>query len=286
MRECDPGRSAPDTAKPGLRKIWREIVAAAVLAGLLIPAPAGARDRIIETRPGVTVDIRVDVPEDAPAVLLLLEGGLGIISPGYKGFAHKAYGLFLRSGIGAALIGAPAKADGFRGGLDPRFRESAAHIADIDAVIRDLKRTYNLPVWVLGVSTGTRSAAAYATRRSTRIDGVVLVSSSTDPPNGTPIHELPRLRKVTVPLLAISHRDDDCQGTPPGGAAMIAKAATASPQAVAMIFSGGLEAGSVPCGVETHHALFGIEDKVVSAIAWFITRHASGGTRLSTLKTE
>lgn len=265
-------------------------VAAALLLVLLLAAlraaPALARDDIIPTRPGVTVDIQVEVPQGAPALLLLFEGAQGRLSPGYQGFAHKVFELFPRHGIGAALIGTPSRDVGFRGGLDPRFRESPAHIDDIDAVVKSLKRDYHLPVWILGVSNGTRSAAAYAMQRSKRISGVVLVSSSTAPPYGRPIHDLPGINAIGVPLLALAHRDDACQGSPPSGAAKIAEAATASPYAVAMIFSGGLDSGPMPCGVETHHTFFGLEEQVTSAIAWVIAAQAAGDPRLSTVEAK
>jgi len=241
----------------------------------------GAKDAI-PTRPGITVDIVVEVPENARALVLLFEGGPGLLSPGYQGFAHRVLERFARGGIGAALIGTPALRDDFRAGLDPRFRESMAHVADIDAVITLLKQSFDLPVWILGVSNGTRSAANYVTHRSDRIAGVVLVSSSISPPSGTPIQELPRIAAITVPLLALAHRDDTCRGSPPAGAAQIANAATASPHAAAMIFSGGLNTGPLPCGVETHHQLYGIEDQAVAAISWFIDTHTPADLRLST----
>jgi len=158
-----------------------------------------------------------------------------------------------------------------------------AHVTDIDAIIAVLKQSFDLPVWILGVSNGTRSAASYAMRRSERIAGVVLVSSSISPPSGTPIQQLPQIAAITVPLLALAHRDDACRGSPPAGAAQIANAATASPHAAAMIFSGGLNTGPMPCGVETHHQLYGVEDQAVDAISWFIDTHTPADLRLSTI---
>ena len=209
-----------------------------------------------------------------------------MLLPGSKGFAHKAYPIFLRQGLGAALIDAPTGRDGFRGGLDPSFRESAAHMSDIDAVIRVLKRRYRLPIWILGTSNGTRSAAAYAMHRSKAIAGVVLTSSSVDLPFGQPIHKLPRITAISVPLLAIAHVGDQCVGTPPEGAVEIARAATGSPAAKALLFTGGLNSGPAPCGVETHHAFYGIEEEVVSAVVSFITRPTPGEAQLSTAQSN
>lgn len=262
------------------------MVLAMILVVLLLSAAALARVQTIETRPGVTVDVLAEMPGSAGALVLLFEGAQGLLLPGSKGFAHKAFPIFLRQGMAAALIDAPTNRNGFRGGLDPRFRESRAHMSDIDAVVRALKLRYALPVWILGTSNGTRSAAAYAMHRSKEIAGVVLASSSTNPPYGKPIHESSRIKVVSVPLLAVAHLDDQCVGTPPAGAAKIARAATGSPAAVAMLFTGGLNTGPSPCGVETPHAFYGIEEDVVSAIVAFIASHTAGGTQFTASQPE
>jgi len=252
------------------------LAAAAVLLSLCLglpPSPAGAADaseRTFHTRPGITVRTLAAVPADARAVLLLFEGAQGLLAPGYQGFAHRVFARFAAHGIGAVLIDAPADGSGFRGGLD------------LDIIVAALKRDTGLPVWVLGVSNGTRSAARYAMQRSDRIAGVVLVSSSTNPPFGTPLGELPGIADVAVPLLAIAHRDDACRGSPPAGATAIAAAAANAPHAAAMLFTGGLNDGPLPCGVETHHQLYGLEDDVAAAIAWFITAHTPEAVRLTT----
>lgn len=258
------------------------LAAVTILIVPLLTTPALAGVQTIETRPGVTVDVLAEVPEGAGALVLLFEGAQGMLLPGSKGFAHKAYPIFLRQGMAAALIDAPTDRSGFRGGLGLRFRESRVHMSDIDAAIRALKQRYALPVWILGTSHGTRSAATYAMFRSKEIAGVVLTSSSTAPPNGDPIHQQPGIKGVSVPLLAVAHLGDQCVGTPPAGAAEIARAATGSPAAVAMLFTGGLNAGPSPCGVETHHAFYGIEESVVAAIIAFIIGHTAGEAQLST----
>lgn len=247
-----------------------------LLSTLLVIAPAQARIHTIETRPGFTIDVLIDVPVGARVLVLLLEGGQGLLLPGSKGFAHKAYPILLRQGVAAALMDAPTDPNGFRGGLDPGFRESQAHLSDIDAVVRALKLHYGSPVWVLGTSSGTRSAAAYAMLHSKELAGVILVSSSTDPPFGDPIQKLTGIETVSVPLLVISHLGDRCVGSPPDGAAKIASAATGSPAAVAMLFTGGLNTGIAACGVETHHAFYGIEEDVVSTVVDFILRQTPG----------
>lgn len=280
MKGASP-RTCRRTTAPPLAAL---LVVAFLIAGPAGPAAAG--EELIRPRPGVTITVLANVPESAPALVLLFEGGQGVLTPGYQGFAHRIFKPLAKQGIGAVLVDAPTRSNGYRGGLDPIFRESRTHMRDIDVVVAHLRREYGLPVWILGVSNGTRSAAAYALKRSDRIAGLVLVSSSTTPPNGTPIEELPQLKTVDVPLLAIAHRHDECQGSPPGGAARIAAAATASPSAAAMFFTGGLNTGPAPCGVHTHHVLYGVEDEVAAAISWFITAHARRDLRLTNNRAE
>lgn len=264
------------SSEPARRLILSAFLAAAGISLLLPPAgPALARIDTIETRAGVAVSFLAEAPASAAALVLLFEGAQGKLQPGSKGFAHKAYPLLLRHGVGAALMDAPTTHDGFKAGLGSAFRESTAHMADIDAVIRALKQRYGLPVWLLGTSNGTRSAAAYAIRRSGAIAGVVLVSSSTDPPFGEPIAKLPGIGAVTVPLLAVAHVADRCVGSPPAGAVEIVKAAKGSPAAAAMLFAGGLDTGPAPCGDETHHSFYGVEEEAIAAIVGFITRHTA-----------
>lgn len=260
-------------------KLWGKasgLRATVLLLLLLATLPAHAAMYTVDTRRGYTVDVLAEAPAGATALILLFEGGQGLLRRGSKGFAHRAYPILLRHGIAAAMMDAPAADDGFKGGLDTGFRESSAHMSDIDAVVRALTRRYGLPVWVLGTSNGTRSAAAYAIHRGKALAGVVLASSSTDPPFGTPIEFLRGIESITIPLLVIAHLEDQCLGSPPEGAAAIARAAIGSPAAVVQTFSGGLNTGAIPCGPETHHAFYGVEEDVVSTVVDFVTSHTNG----------
>lgn len=253
-----------------MRLVFRlPIILAALLLPLIGPGQAHAITQTFETRPGVTVRAEVNVPDDAPAMVLLFEGAGGALSADSKGFAHRARQIFLGAGLATVLVGPPSDQRSFKGGMSPRFRTSDAHITDIDAVVAAITGEHHLPVWILGMSMGSRSAAYYAVRRSQKIGGVVLVSSMTKPPRGKPIQAL-QLHKVTVPLLAVAHEDDECPSTPAAGAQEIIDAATKSRAAEAKLFSGGQNIGGNPCEIETHHTFFGIEKTVGSAIANFI----------------
>ncbi len=250
--------------------MFRYLCISVMLLVLVSVVAAQAASRTVATRPGVTVRIDVVVPDGATAMVILLPGGGGRVQTRSEGFAHFAQSRFLRAGVAVALVGAPSDQRNFLGGMHPVFRESKAHVTDIDTAVAVLQAQAGLPVWVAGISLGSRSAAHYAIQRTDRIAGVVLLSSSTNPPRGKPVDAF-ALERITVPLLAIAHRDDECPGTPPAGAERIVAAATASPNAVVKIFTGGQNFGANPCRPETHHTFFGIEGAVVSAIAEFIT---------------
>ena len=230
---------------------------------------AGTTLRPFPTRPGVSVEIHLAKPEKAVVAVLLLEGGPGRLNFSPKGFMSIAHRHFTTNGLAVARFGPPSDQTGFRGGMSPEFRESPAHLADIDVVLTFLKKEFDLPVWLIGISMGSRSAAHYAIQRPGKIDGVVLLSSSTHLRRGRSVLEF-GLQRITVPVLAIAHRDDLCRGTPPEGAKMIANASTLSPNATVKFFRGGQNVGPRPCGTSTHHTFYGIEDEVVSAIAAFI----------------
>ena len=250
----------------------RPLATLAVIAAALAGSPVEASRETIETRPGVTVTFDLVVPEKAPALVLLFDGGGGKIRANSKGFAQVAQGIFPTKGIASALLDAPSDQRDFMGGMHPRFRMSEGHITDIDTVIAKLRAQTGLPVWILGISLGSRSVGAYAVQRSERIARVIFLSSSTKSPRGKPVDAFP-LHRVTVPVLAVAHEGDACPGTPPEGAERIAAAATAASVSETKIFSGGHNSSREPCRPRTHHTFFGIENRVVTEIAKFIEQH-------------
>jgi predicted alpha/beta-hydrolase family hydrolase len=244
------------------------------LALLLLAAasPGAFAERLsLEPRPGVALTVDLQVPAKAAALVLLLEGGGGRAAGTHAGgFAATAHHGLADRGLATALIDAPSDQRGFMGGMSPRFRQSAGHMKDLDTAIAALREKTSLPVWLLGISLGTRSAAWYASQRPARIDGLILLSSSTRPPKGQGVQTF-ALRELRVPLLAVAHEKDGCKGTPPGGAKKIVAAAKGSPAAEAKILSGGRSSGRQPCGLKTHHVFYGMEDEVLSVIAAFVT---------------
>jgi pimeloyl-ACP methyl ester carboxylesterase len=228
-----------------------------------------------QTRSGGSFAIHTFAAKNAQATILMFEGAGGVFNPGGAGFINAHYGDFVDRGFTVVLMEPPADKNDFHlgGGMHPLFRESANHVQDIDAVISMLRKNSTKPIWLLGISMGTKSVANYAANRSNRISGAIFLSSSTRPPGisrSVADYEFGSLR---APVLAIAHRDDACRGTPPSGAREIVRAARSSRDAKSILLSGGSAIGRRPCGPRTPHTFNGIESQVITAVSEFIGKH-------------
>lgn len=224
----------------------------------------------IETRPGGSFRVELYPTDNAKATILMFEGSGGNFKPGGKGFVSGQYDEFASFGIAVAVMTPPDDNKSFQGGMPPSFRESRSHTKDIGTAVQELKKRFKAPVWLLGISMGSKSLATFLAHRSNMIDGAVFISSSTRPPGGFKSVTDYEFSNVRAPVLAVAHEDDGCKGTPPEGADEIVQLMTQSSAAKTLKFSGGTNTGRSPCRTNTHHTFAGIEHEVVSAIAGFI----------------
>lgn len=246
----------------------------AMLAACQTAGPIASQSGEVKTRPGGTVRYDIFTAEHPVATILMFEGAGGLFRPGGPGFVDSQYGAFVKRGYTVAVMHPPADQRSFRdGGMDPYFRDSSEHLRDIDAVLDRLHTRSAGPIWLLGISIGTRSVGAYASAHPEAIDGAVFLSSSTRSPGGGRSVADQDYGGLKAPVLAIAHRDDSCPGTPPQGARQIAAAASNSVDAKSMMITGGGGSGRNPCGVHTHHVYAGVESKVVAAVDDFIRAH-------------
>ena len=110
-------------------------------------------------------------PKQLQAIAILFPGSGGTIQlrseggqPKFAGgnFLVRSRAEFVNRGVIAAILDAPSDQQGGWGMTD-EFRLGEDHAADIGAVIADLrKRLPNLPLFLIGTSRGTISAAALA----------------------------------------------------------------------------------------------------------------------------
>jgi len=232
-----------------------------------------------DTRIGVTQQILIESPDNPRANLILFAGGKGKIKlnngkyKNNKNFLVRSRQLFIDRGFTTILIDAPSDKQGKLGMLKG-FRNSQKHVQDIEAVIEYIRTSNNKPIWLVGTSRGTESAAYAAIHLNDMIDGVVLTSSiSRTDKKGTSVTDL-ALDKITVPVLAIHHKRDKCKATIPKVIKSIKSKAYNSFKVETKLFSGGDEPISKnPCQARTYHGYLGIEEDVVNFMYDFISEN-------------
>lgn len=237
-------------------------------------ATRGVEQRFILTR-----------PEGEPvATLLLFAGGHGKLALGSaSGRPTIAWGRnnnlvrtradYARQGFLVATLDAPSDRDR----MNAIWRMGGEHARDIAAVAAFLRRQADVPVWVVGTSMGSFSAANAAVRLGGQVDGVVLTSAVTrskrkwkihsDYPNGVIDMDLER---YSGPVMLVSHAQDGCALTPAADIDRLAAAFSAATRVAKKVLSGGDAPRSGPCKALSHHGFLGIEQQLVDAVATFV----------------
>jgi pimeloyl-ACP methyl ester carboxylesterase len=180
-------------------------------------------------------------------------------------------------------------------GMIPPFRISKDHAIDIGAVAEYMKSQASVPVWLVGTSAGTWSAARGAIGAGRdgiatgSIDGLVLTSTVTHtPPDsefGKVFPEYARnfpegvlsmaLPQIRIPTFIMSHRDDSCEWTPPADAPALAMRLRRASKVEIAVLAGGDPPQSDECDAYAPHGYFGIEAQAVDTIARFINANSA-----------
>jgi pimeloyl-ACP methyl ester carboxylesterase len=225
-------------------------LAIALLALASLPVAAADRLVSVETRPGVRVAYWWMERPDATATVMLLPGGEGGIGmkdgvPRSQNFLVRSRDLFAAAGYNVAIVGKPSD----RTDLDPGFRASSDHVADLRRIADKLRNDFGKPVWLVGTSLGTISAAATAIAMDPgEIAGIVLSSSRTGG------------NYPTVPA---------CPSCNPREAPRIVEALTNAPVKKFILLTGGGGASGPPCEALHYHGYIGMEKEAVETItAW------------------
>lgn len=260
--------------------IIKQLAAASILA-LSFAASAQTTQQVVDipTRPGVTQRMLVLTPPEPKAAVVLLPGGHGGLQIFANGsmkwgdgnFLIRSRQLFTEQGLMVAVVDAPSdrQSPPYLGG----FRQTLEHAADLKAVIAWLRENAKAPVWLVGTSRGTQSAAYVATELAAAEgpDGVVLTSTILTEDKGRPVPAMP-LGKIRVPVLVVHHEQDGCSlcafsALPP----LMAKLA-ATPRSQLLSFTGGQSRGD-PCEAFAYHGFNGIETAVVQQVAaWVLAK--------------
>ena len=252
-----------------------------LLIGLCQTTLAQVSQKVVDipARPGVTQRFVYLAPESPKAAVILFAGGHGglQIFPngsfkwGEGNFLVRTRQLFANNGLSVAVVDAPSdrQAAPFLGG----FRQKPEHVADIKAVIAWLKQQANVPVWLVGTSMGTQSAAFIATQLGPGDggpDGLVLTSTILSIDVGRPVPAMP-LQNVAIPVLVVHHEKDGCILCAYSEIPRLMEKLSSTPRKELVTFKGGENRGD-PCEAFAYHGFNGLEKDVVAKIAEWIIR--------------
>lgn len=230
----------------------------------------------LSTRHEVRIRVLLLGPEKPLASLLLMVGGDGrldldedtTINRERGNFLKRSAGLFAEQGFQVALMDVADDQSSFLGSL---ARNSPEHAQDIAGVMAYLRQRHPVPVWLVGASNGTISAANAAARlgKEDGPDGLVLSSSILRGRHFPDLFTLD-LAEIHQPTLVVHHRQDGCHACPyEEVSSLLAALKNAAPKEL-ISFSDGLPPVSEPCQALSYHGYYGIEPQVVETISSWI----------------
>jgi hypothetical protein len=244
-------------------------------------AQSAAAPRVVDipTRPGVTQRFVYIAPSGPPkASVILMAGGHGGLqineAGGFGGgggnFLVRTRQQFADAGLAVAVIDAPSDKQ------SPPYlsgnRQRPEHRTDVLALIAWLKQQSPVPVWLVGTSRGTQSAAYVATEATPAQggpDGLVLTSTILVDPKGRAVPQMP-LEKLAIPVLVVHHESDGCKVCLFSDMPTLMEKLAKTPKAELIRVSGGQSRGD-PCEAMAYHGFNGLEAEVVSKISrWVI----------------
>jgi hypothetical protein len=251
---------------------------------LLFGGTATTAEEIVtlSTRPGVTQSFFIAaLPQNPQAIAILFPGASGRIRLrlekdqikfGPNNFLVRSRAEFVIRGVVTVIIDAPSDHQS-TGGMNDDFRLGEDHFTDISAVIADIgKRLPGLPIFLVGTSRGTISAAAIGARLGSPVAGVVLSSTLFRQVRGRSGDSgvgLSRFDFGTIksPLLFVHHIGDQCVVTPYADAARLAE------KYPLISVAGGRAPESGPCDPFSPHGYFGKESETVEQIVnWMLKK--------------
>ncbi len=248
--------------------------------GLILPQPAKAQE-VLQVKATSGAKLRTLLTGDtdrAKANVILLTGGNGVLKISGKGeikkptsnFLVRTRRLFAKAGFLVAVVDAPLDRRKAPGLLDG-FRASAEHANDLSKVVRKLAALNGRPVFVIGTSRGTVSAANVALRdRSGNIKAAVLTSSIVEPnKKGMTINGLP-LNALKVPVLFVHNMGDTCKVTRLSGVKPVVRKLKRNGVKAKLIIVSSTKKRGRDCGGSSPHGFLGIEQQVVDKITSWI----------------
>lgn len=251
------------------------LIVGALLMGSLVTASA---DELVNlpTRSGVTSSYWWMPRDNAKANLILLSGGSGGI--GYRNGLPQSSNFLIRSrehfatgnpdgAFNVALLG---NASDMRQ-LDPDSRVRPEHVQDIAAVVAHIRARNNAPIWLIGTSQGTISAAAAGIELGEKISGLVFSAAYTAFKTPTSVPKQ-AIEKIKVPVLVVFHEKDSCRVTRPDEAGyIIDKLKNASVKKLLLV-TGGQDPTGDECEALHWHGFINAEASSSKAITDWVLR--------------
>ena len=237
-----------------------------VLSLVVALQPALAQQEIdLPTRPGVKQPVYLTEVPSPVATVVLFPGGIGLVSAVRNNFLLRVAPRFAAAQMTVAIADAPSD---HSGGMDRVFRATDAHAQDIAAIVAMLRSRSPAPVWLVGTSNGSISAANGAVHIGPpAVSGVVLTSSVwSDGMERVPLSAL------RVPVLIVHTREDGCRISPYAGAERAFASLSMVRVREFLTISGGRSI-SAPCEARSPHGYLGIEDQVVPPVIAWIKAH-------------
>ena len=192
----------------------------------------------------------------------------GAIKLSSNNFLVRTQTLFADRGVAVAVVDAPSDQSN---GMSDEFRTGDQHISDIRAVVTDLaKRFPGSPVFLIGTSRGTLSAAYAGRALGKDVGGTALTSAiyTTAGKRPGPVLSGFNFGAGASPVLIVHHREDACRVTPYSEARRLAEK---YPPLVSV--SGGKPPESDPCEALSAHGYLGKEEETVEAIVnWMLKK--------------
>jgi hypothetical protein len=248
-----------------------------IAAALLLTASLAAAQEIVTlaTRDGVTQSFLFLAPAQPAAVAVLFAGSYGTlklrredgqIKFGDGNFLVRSRQSFVDGGIAVAVIDTPSDQPQ---GMDDRFRLGDQHASDIAAVVAELKKRFaNVPVYLVGTSRGSVSAAATGAALGGGVAGVVLTATVYLAARSGPGLSGFDYSRINTPVLLVHHTEDACRYTPYREARKLGE----SRRYPLITVKGGLPATSDPCEAFSAHGFLGKEPETVGAIVNWILK--------------
>ena len=262
---------AMSSSEPPVR---RSAALAVILVALLAMSGLAAQadeHRTVPSRPGVTQPFDFIAAAAPKASVILFPGGNGDVASVRQNFLLRVRQQIASGGLNVAVADVPSD---HSGGVAIQYRASAEAGADAAAIVGFFTAAVPLPVWVIGTSNGSVSAANVAARLGPdRIAGAVLTSSVwSGGMSFVPLND------IAVPTLIVHNRADTCPSSPFAGADLAVAQLSRAPAKELLAVSGGISK-SRPCEALAPHGYYGIEDQVVPRmVEWIISHSATART--------